>query len=283
MRIREWLLKKIEHGIDHLYARLPQPFPGPEKLARCKIVSHRGVYDNQTVFENTVPAFEKVEQGGVWGIEFDVRWTRDLHPVVFHDADCQRLFHSALRINAATLAGLKERFPVIPTLEEVIDRFGKKVHLMVEIKEEVYPDPARQCRRLETLFASLTPREDFHFISLAPEMFKKVEFVPPSTFLPVAEFNIYRFSALSRHRNYGGVNGHYLLLTNRLLNKHRRRGQQVGTGFVCSKNCLFREINRGIEWIFSDNAVELQEICDATRRGSAGGDGGSGAGGRRGG
>ena len=51
-----------------------------------------------------------------------------------------------------------------------------------------------------------------------------------------------------------------LLLNNKKLAKHRKRGQQVGTGYPGSKNCLFREINRGVEWIFSNNASELQSI-----------------------
>jgi glycerophosphoryl diester phosphodiesterase len=36
----------------------------------------------------------------------------------------------------------------------------------------------------------------------------------------------------------------------------------LATGYVNSKNCLFRELNRGVEWIFSDNAVELQKVVN---------------------
>jgi glycerophosphoryl diester phosphodiesterase len=36
--------------------------------------------------------------------------------------------------------------------------------------------------------------------------------------------------------------------------------QKMGTGYIGSKNCLFRELNRGIEWIFSNNAADLQKI-----------------------
>jgi len=36
----------------------------------------------------------------------------------------------------------------------------------------------------------------------------------------------------------------------------------LATGYVNSKNCLFREVNRGVEWTFSDNAVELQKIVN---------------------
>jgi len=46
------------------------------------------------------------------------------------------------------------------------------------------------------------------------------------------------------------------------LKKHRQKDQRVGTGYPGSKNCLLREVNRGVEWIFSNNAGELQEIIN---------------------
>jgi glycerophosphoryl diester phosphodiesterase len=46
------------------------------------------------------------------------------------------------------------------------------------------------------------------------------------------------------------------------LKKHRKLKQKLATGYVNSKNCLFRELNRDVEWIFSDNAVELQQIVN---------------------
>ena len=36
----------------------------------------------------------------------------------------------------------------------------------------------------------------------------------------------------------------------------------MGTGFIHSRNALFRELNRGIEWIFSNRAVHIQGIVD---------------------
>ena len=32
------------------------------------------------------------------------------------------------------------------------------------------------------------------------------------------------------------------------------------TGFISSKNCLFRELNRSVDWIFSNDAVKIQKI-----------------------
>jgi len=84
--------------------------------ADCKIVSHRGEHDNKTVFENTIAAFDRVKKAGVWGIEFDIRWTKDLRPVVFHDRTLQRVFNSNIELNKVTLAELKEQCNLIPSL-----------------------------------------------------------------------------------------------------------------------------------------------------------------------
>jgi len=263
MRINLWIEERLLQVVDFLYARLTQPIPDKEVLKCCKIVSHRGEHDNKTVFENTISAFDRVKKAGAWGIEFDIRWTKDLQPVVFHDTNLQRVFKSDIEVNKVTLAELKNYCHLIPSLSEVIQKYGKTLHLMVEIKEEEYPDPVYQNHVLKDLFDPLTPQVDFHFISLRPEMFRLVDFVPSSTFLPSARFNVKRLSNLALWKKYRGITGHYLLITDAILKKHYKQNQSIGTGYIGSKNCLSRELNRGIEWIFSNNAVVLQDICNS--------------------
>jgi glycerophosphoryl diester phosphodiesterase len=247
------LLRAIEahlrQVLDNFYARWPQPVPSMERLQQCRIVSHRGHYDNQRVFENTIAAFDRAQNEGVWGIEFDLRWTKDLHPVVIHDTDLHRVFGSDLVIRQTSLAELKSECPLVPSLDEMIQRYGKKLHLMAEIKAELYPDAVQQNQILKNMFSSLEPEKDYHLLTLTPEMFKLIAFVPKSAFIPIEQ-------------NYTGLAGHYLLLTAFRLKKHRKSQQKLGTGYINSKNCLFRELNRGVEWVFSDNAVELQKIVN---------------------
>ena len=263
MKINLWLEERLLQVVDGFYGCLWQPIPDKELLKQCKIVSHRGEHNNKTVFENTISAFDRVEKAGVWGIEFDIRWTKDLQPVVFHDTNLQRVFKSDIAVNQVTLAELKEHCYLIPSLSELIQKYGKTLHLMVEIKEENYPDPIYQNNVLKELFDPLTPQVDFHFISLKPEMFGLINFVPSSTFLPSARLNVKRLSNLALWKNYGGVTGHYLLITDAILKKHQKQNQRIGTGYIGSENCLSRELNRGIEWIFSNNALELQNTCNS--------------------
>ena len=133
---------------------------------------------------------------------------------------------------------------------------------MAEIKAEIYPDPQRQNNILKDCFCGLEPQTDFHLISLTPEMFDLITFIPTSTFIPIATLNLPQISELALAKGYHGVAGHYSLLNNSMLAKHHKQGQKVGSGYPASKYCLFREINRNIEWIFSNNAGELQAVIN---------------------
>ena len=265
------LTERLFHfAADSFFAGLPQPKPGEAALRRCRIVSHRGEHDNVALFENTLAAFDKARDHGVWGIECDIRWTKDLVPVVFHDADLQRMFGDSLTIGQTMFDHLRKDFPQIPTLFEVLTRYGKNMHLMVEIKAEVYPDPAYQSRILSQAFSGLTPEEDYHFLALNPQLFEYADFVSPATYIPVAQLNLREMSRMVLQENYGGIAGHYLLITDARMQDHHAHNQKVGTAYICSRNSLFREINRGVDWIFSNHACRIQGILNhCANRGSS--------------
>ena len=262
MKIIHTLEVQIRQILDRFYARWPQAVPDKDRLQHCKIISHRGEYDNRNIFENTMNAFDRAKEQGVWGIEFDLRWTKDLNPVAIHDADLRRVFGLDFSIRQLTLAELKSRCPLVPSLAEMIQRYGKEIHLMIEIKAEHYPDPVGQNRILSEHLFSLEPEKDYHLLTMRPEMFSKIECVPRSALLPVARFNFSRLSKMAIAQNYSGLAGHYVLLTRSRLKKHKELKQKLATGYVNSKNCLFRELNRNVEWMFSDNAVELQKVVN---------------------
>ena len=246
--------------VDTFYRKWPRSVPALSRLEACKIVSHRGQHDNLAIKENTLTAFDTAVGAGVWGLEFDIRWTRDLKPVVFHDRDLARVFNDPLEIQETDRQALIDKYPLIPTLEEVLERYGGQVHLMVELKVEHYPEPQRQTDMLADFFSGLVPEKDFHFLSLDVDMFRHVGFAPASAYLPVAQLNFQTFSRLALSRGYAGVAGHFLFINKRMAGRHMARGQCVGVGYPCSANSLFREMNRGVEWIFSNHACEMQAV-----------------------
>jgi glycerophosphoryl diester phosphodiesterase len=258
MKLIERLEKHFIQLSDRVISRMLQPYPSAGLLQHCKIISHRGEHDNQRVLENTIEAFERVRAAGVWGLELDLRWTRDLKPVVFHDADLNRLYKGDIKVSQVTRPELQSAFPLIPSLEEVVARYGRRLHLMIEIKKETYPDPDAQCAVVRQILAPLSAIRHYHLMSLHPEMFDFFSFLPPATFLPIARLNVRWISQMALRKKYGGITGHYALLPTATLRKHQCLRQQIGTGFVNSRNCLFRELRRGVVWIFSNNAVSLQ-------------------------
>ena len=146
-RAEGFVLRLADRGMR----RWPRPAPPRHLLANCRIISHRGEHDNRRCIENTLPAFDRAVAAGVWGLELDLRWTRDLVPVVFHDADTGRLFKRCIRIADLSMDRIRQQFPLIPTLAEVIARYGSRQHLMLEVKREAYPRPAVQSRRLKQM------------------------------------------------------------------------------------------------------------------------------------
>lgn len=250
-------------SMDLIFEKWPRPFPNKEKLRQCKIISHRGIHDNRSVLENTMEAIEGVKRAKIWGVEIDVRWTKDLVPIVIHDRTMERFFDWPVRVSERKFSEIRNRFPVIPSLKEVVDNYGKHLHLMVEIKEEPYPDPVYQNRVLKDIFKELEPGKHFHLISLNPDMFDVIRFVSGKVCLLVATTNTGAFSRLALSRGYGGINGHYLLVTNGMILRHHEKNQKVGTGFIESINCLFRELNRGVDWVYSNDAARLQAQVDA--------------------
>jgi glycerophosphoryl diester phosphodiesterase len=254
-------LERALLGVMNLcFTLIPRPRPTREALGACKIISHRGEHDNRRVCENTLAAFSASAEAGCWGFEFDVRWTRDLQPVVFHDTNTERVFGIDLVVSQVNLAQLQQLVPQIPTLEQVVDRFGGRQHLMVELKRDELGSYEARTECLRETFSTLEAVTDYHFLALQPELFDLVGFAGAKACVAVAELNVAELGRVARERGYGGICAQYMLLNSTLISQCQHLGQQVGSGFAASKYGLFREINRGVDWVFSNHAVKLAAI-----------------------
>lgn len=247
-------------AIDALMAVIPRSVPRMAALENCRLVSHRGQHDGVHVRENTLQAFADASAAGVWGIECDIRWSADGEPVICHDPDLARVFGRQIRVAETSARELTRLAPAVPSLAAVIDGFAGRSHLMLELKSGGGTRNAFRRDSLRRLLDALEPARDFHILALEPELFDLVDFLPPAACLPVATTNTRAMSRLALERHYAGVAGHFLLVDETMHGRHRAAGQQVGTGFPTSRNCLLREINRGVGWVFSNHAVQLQTM-----------------------
>lgn len=259
-RVITYLERILLGVVNLLFTLIPQRHPHNQALADCKIVSHRGEHDNRCVRENTLAAFTQPAEAGCWGLEFDVRWTRDLQPVVIHDVNAKRVFGIDLVVAEVSLQELQQRIPEVPTLAQVVARFGGRQHLMVELKHDKLGAIAARAERLREILAPLESATDYHILALQPALFELVEFAGQRACLAVAELHVGAASRLASARDFGGICAQYLLLSDNLLRHHHHRGQKLGSGFASSRNCLYREINRGVDWIFTNHALRLEAI-----------------------
>jgi len=100
-------------------------------------IGHRGARAYEP--ENTLRSFRRAMELGVDAVELDVRKTRDNELVVIHNADVNKTTNGRGAVNELTLDEIKrfvtEKGEKIPTLEEVLDSVGRRVKVLVELKE----------------------------------------------------------------------------------------------------------------------------------------------------
>lgn len=245
-------LEIIQSTVDFIMGFIPRQEPSIEKVIQTKIIAHRGWFESLGVLENTFAAFDPCLEEEVFGMEFDIRWTKDLVPVVHHDASLKRIFGVDLNLSEIDFATLRQKCPEVPTLAEVVERYGKKIHLLIELKKEIFPNPSEQRKILDKVLSPLKELEDYHVLSLYPETFKVFTNFSKKAMIVVSTINPRAMSAVVTSQEYGGLMGHFVLMSSSILKKHHEI--KVGTGFPKNKSSFFREMNRdGIEWIFTNH------------------------------
>lgn len=98
-----------------------------------KMISHRGIFDNIKVMENSLEAFEISASLGI-GIELDVRPTRDYEIVVTHDYSTERFSDSKRVIFESSYSEIVDAGVKLPTLIEVLELVRGRVPLYIELK-----------------------------------------------------------------------------------------------------------------------------------------------------
>lgn len=258
-RKAEALLSKTA---DTLFSCWPRRQPARATLDQVRLVSHRGERDTTQIRENTVKAFDAAVDAGVWGIEFDIRYTADNEPVVIHDADLNRVFGQPTVIADTTWSTLRDRAPEVPHLESFLARYAKHTHLMLELKARA---PGIGEARLLRLLDELTPGTDFHILSLDSALFSSVRELPKRCRLPVSKLNTRVMLEYALTHETAGLAGSHLLMTEEHISELQAAGRQVGSGFITSRNALWREAARGVDWVFSNRAGQLQRVLDDAR------------------
>ncbi len=251
------LTDSLQMVSSFIYRFIPRRAPSDEELSKVKIVAHRGAWNLTDRLENTLPAFRECLNHKIWAIEFDVRFTKDDVPIVHHDESTVRVFEKDLVIADMNFEDLRRVVPQIPTFAEVIEELGQKLHFMIELKTQLTES---HVSILKDLLKTLKPIEDYHFMSLEIPRFRALHFVDKKALVSIARLNIKDVFDESLREDLGGFTGQYLLLNQSMNQKCKKKGIKVGTGFPDSKNLFFREVNRGVDWVYTNHAPQLAQF-----------------------
>lgn len=242
-------------------------------LHNTGLVAHRGVITHPYIKENTMQAFDECLKKNIWAIEFDIRWTKDLIPIVHHDPNTIRVWNKPLVIHDTSFDQLRQELPDIPTLQEVVERFGGKLHLMIEVKKLPQFSESEiktASYNLKQALESLQPETHYHFMSFQPEELIGSLNLPSKSILSIVRTNIKRSIEEASYLKIKGITGQFALIRpwhRKLAKDHQLL---VGVGFINSKNSLFRELQLGADFIYSNHPFLIQDLLNKIPPANAG-------------
>ncbi|MFC4010033.1 glycerophosphodiester phosphodiesterase [Nonomuraea purpurea] len=157
--------------------------PAGAASGRCRVpalIAHRGYPPSGS--ENTLTSLRRAVAAGAHRLEIDIRFSRDHHPVLMHDATVDRTTDGSGRVAALTLARLRalrgaDRLPP-PTLDEALKLLrGHVTQVLIDLK--VVPDSADR-RRLAAAYARHRAYRWAPLMSFQPEALKRMVLPPRS-------------------------------------------------------------------------------------------------------
>lgn len=242
------LLGLAQKGCDRLFELRHFPEPA-SRIARPALIAHRGAWNLKDKRENTLPAFHEARRLGAWGIELDLRFCRSGEAVVNHDPDLKRCYGREAQLCHLELNQLPKE---VCLLEDVLAL--SDLHFMIEIKETL--EDAKM-QTLRSLLKHLRPETHYHLLTLKPELVRLEDFLPARAWILVGEVSLAPLVSESLRRGLGGVAGHYLGLTQKMIDQLHAADQKAGIGFTTSPNLFRREWSRGVDWVFTNTLERL--------------------------
>ena len=192
--------------------------------------------------ENSLAAFEFALDHGCDGFEFDVRHTRDGRNVLWHDACWNgRDIASTDYLDLTDRSGNR-----LPVLEDVLDRFGDRAYLDIELKVSGYEECVVAPLRANP------PQRGFMVSSFLPEVILQLRRMADE--LPLG-FICDRDDALSLWRELpiSVLLPHYALVQPALALDVHQRGLQIMTWTLNDRRRMRQLADWGIDGLISDD------------------------------
>jgi glycerophosphoryl diester phosphodiesterase len=240
-------------------------------------IAHRGA--SAVAPANTIAAFERAVTLGADGIEFDVHLSADGVPVVIHDFAVDATTDGSGHVSELSLAQLKQldagayfdpafTGERIPTLEEVLQAFGDRLLLNIELKSTSKRDNGLERAVValieehglasRVLFSSFNPLSLRRAKKIAPHILAGLLYAPDlplylsrAWLAPLAPHE-------ARHPEHTIVDAHYMAWA-------RRRGYRVNAWTVDDPDEMRRLIDLGVDGIITNVPDVLRDTLRTPR------------------
>ncbi|MBS4190410.1 glycerophosphodiester phosphodiesterase [Bacillus sp. FJAT-49705] len=241
-----------------------EPTVGERK--QVENIAHRGAAGYAP--ENTIAAFDLAVEMKADYIEIDVQRSKDGELVVIHDTTVDRTtdgtgkvgdltFEQLRNLDAGSWKGEQFAGELIPTFEEVLDRYHGKAGILIELKApELYPGIEEQvAEALKERNLDKPQNEKIIIQSFNFESIKKMDQLLPKVPIGVLTSNPKDTTpeALQEFSTYADwFNPSYGIVTEELVNQIHSLGMKIGSWTVRSQEAADFLFEMKVDAIISD-------------------------------
>lgn len=249
-------------------------------------VSHRGASGHAP--EHTIASYQLGEQMHGDYIEIDLQMTKDGVLIAMHDETVDRTTDGTGRVKDMTLEEIKELDAgswfneanpdkakeeyaglEVPTLEEVIEEFGRGSRYYIETKSpDVYPGMEEELLRVLDKHKLLGPNENSSKVllqSFSPESLQIINDINPN--VPLVQLISYSSPAvitdeeLEEIKEYAiGIGASHTRIDEAYVQKVREHDLLMHPYTVNNKEDMRRLIDWGVTGIFTDYPDRLKDV-----------------------
>ena len=228
------------------------------------VIAHRG--DKANAPENTLAAFKLAAEKSADAIEFDVKLTADEQVIVLHDQTVDRTTNGTGNVSRLPFAALRDldagawfseqfRGERIPTLDEVFETVGRRLHMNVELTNYATPGDDLVSRVVElvkkhavqdrTIFSSFFTRNLNKARLLLPEV--------PRGLLTMPGLLGFWGRTFGWRGDYFALHPYLAEVTPGLINRVHAAGKRLNVWTVNSEEDLKKMIGLGVDAVFTDD------------------------------
>ncbi len=240
-------------------------------LSQPVVFAHRGA--SRFAPENTLAAFQKALNCGAPAIELDAKLTGDEQIVVIHDMTVNRTTNGKGAVRTMSLAALQKldagswfsslyQKEQIPTLEAVLETFGRKLYINIELTNYASTGDALPEMAVE-LVQRMGLLDDVIFSSFVAKNLERVRAVAPEALLgylyPSGLMGWLATNLGSRRLLPQAVHPNSASVTRKYIESQHALNRRVHTWTVNEREQMENLFKQGVDGIFTDDpALALQ-------------------------